>query len=204
MNEKKQSFGLMISDRKTGDEQLTSGGCATGHSLRHYWQWSASDILGNTARGCLAEFIVATALGIADSVRNEWAPYDLESADGIKVEVKSSAYIQSWYQEKHSTITFGIHPAQAWDPETNLLNEESVRHADVYVFCLLAHKDQATINPLNLDQWRFYVLSRRVLDEKLGNQKTIRLNSLLKLKPRETEYDGIRAAVEYCGQQFGV
>jgi hypothetical protein len=59
----------------------------------------------------LAEFIVATALGVADQLRNDWGPYDLLTPDGIKIEVKSPAYLQSWHQENFSTITFGIHPA---------------------------------------------------------------------------------------------
>ena len=33
-------------------------------------------------------------------------------------------------------------------------------NADVYVFALHAHKDQESIDPMNLDQWAFYVLSR--------------------------------------------
>ncbi len=190
------NLGLVATKRKTGTEPLTTGGKDAGFSLLQYWQWSASDVLGNTTRGCLAEYIVATALGVVDKVRDEWAPYDLKSRDGIKVEVKSAAYIQSWHQEKFSTIGFGIHPAQAWDPETGLLEEETFRRADVYVFCLLAHKDQATIDPLNLDQWRFFVLSRKILDDKLGNQKTLRLSSLLALGPRDVGYEGIKGAVE--------
>jgi hypothetical protein len=35
------------------------------------------------------------------------------------------------------------------------LSTEIKRHADVYVFALLAHTDKATVDPLSLDQWRF-------------------------------------------------
>jgi hypothetical protein len=188
----------MATKRKTGAERLTIAGRQTDFSLIHYWQWSASDVLGNTARGVLAEFIVATALGVADKIRNEWDPYDLLTPDGIKIEVKSAAYLQSWHQAKFSTITFGIHPAQAWDPKTNKLSGDSVRRSDVYIFYLLAHRDKATVDPLNLDQWRFFVLPRKVLDEKLPHQKKIGLNGLLALAPVEAAYDGIRAAVESC------
>jgi len=191
-------LGIKKTIRMTGDERLTTGGRVTDFSLLDYWQWSASDVLGNTARGCIAEFIVATALGVADQLRTEWDPFDLLTPGRIKVEVKSSAYLQSWHQEKYSKIIFGIHPAQQWDPETTLLSEDSKRRSDVYVFCLLAHKDKETVDPLNLDQWEFFVLSTKTLDEKLGNQRTIRLNSLLALNPEKTNYDGIRRAVEAC------
>ena len=60
-----------------------------------YWSWAYSDIVGNTTRGALAEFIVARAIGSEPAVRNDWAAYDLETPSGIKVEVKSSAYLQS-------------------------------------------------------------------------------------------------------------
>jgi hypothetical protein len=32
---------------------------------------------------------------------------------------------------------------------------DAKRQADVYVFALLAHEDRTTIDPLDLDQWKF-------------------------------------------------
>ena len=58
-----------------------------------YWSWAYSDIIGNTNRGALAEFIVARAIGSEAAVRNDWAAYDLETPSGIKVEVKSSTKV---------------------------------------------------------------------------------------------------------------
>jgi len=41
-------------------------------------------------------------------------------------------------------------------------------------------------DPLDLDQWVFFVLPTRVLDEKLGDQKTVGLSELeLLLRHRE-------------------
>ncbi len=45
--------------RKTGEEEFKENGVAIA-KLSEYWQWSASDLLGNTERGRLAEYIVAT------------------------------------------------------------------------------------------------------------------------------------------------
>ncbi|CAN1724174.1 protein of unknown function [Hyphomicrobium sp. 1Nfss2.1] len=111
-----------------------------------FWQWSASDLVSNTMRGVLAEYIVAPALGIDEGVRREWDAYDLVLGDGTKVEVKSAAYIQSWHQKKPSTIQFGVARKRAWDAETNVVAAEPCRSADVYIFALLAHTDRATIN----------------------------------------------------------
>ena len=56
-------------------------------------------------RGVLAEFIVARASGCEQEVANEWGSYDLETPVGIKVEVKSAAYVQAWHREEFTTIS---------------------------------------------------------------------------------------------------
>lgn len=64
-------------------------------TLLDFWRWSCSDLISNATRGILAEYIIAQALGVAKGIRKEWAPYDLLTPEGIRVEVKSAAYIQS-------------------------------------------------------------------------------------------------------------
>lgn len=177
--------------RKTGEETFVSKRELKKISLVEFWQWSTSDLLTNTTRGILAEYIVATDLGIDKTLQNDWESYDLTSKNGLKIEVKSSAYIQTWYQTKLSKITYNIRPSTKYNPKTKRFEGKPQRHSDYYIFCLLNHKNQETINPLNLDQWTFYILSTRILDEKLPNQKTITLSSLLKLNPIECEYGRI-------------
>ena len=169
--------------RKTGDEPFELNGSSLAMSLLSFWQWSSSDIVGNAMRGILAEYIVASSVGMNSDSRTEWDAFDVETPEGIKVEVKSGAYVQSWEQKKHSTIQFSIRPTQGWDSESNERTSEVRRRADVYVFCLLKHKDQSSINPLNLDQWVFYVLPTNILNQSVGPQKTITLNSLVSLNP---------------------
>jgi len=133
---------------KTGNEILSYNGINIEYSLLDFWRWSVSDILSNATRGRFAEFIIGTAIGInQNNLRDEWSAYDLKSNDNIKIEVKSAAYIQSWYQKKYSTISFSIKPARYWDSKTNIQNKDPKRHADVYVFCLLKHKEQITELP---------------------------------------------------------
>jgi hypothetical protein len=181
--------------RKSGDERFIVNGEPIDVTLSDFWRWGSSDLLGNTNRGFLAEFIVANALGIAaDDIANEWAPYDLEHK-GIKIEVKSGAYVQSWTQKEYSRIVFGIAPRHAWDPKTNKMTKISKRQSNVYVFCVLKHKDKDTIDPMNLDQWEFYILPTKVLDEKRPGQKTITLGSLKQLGPVKVGYGGIREAI---------
>ena len=67
-------------------------------TVLNFWQWSGSDLISNTARGLFAEYIVASDIGIVNGVNQSWLEYDLKSPEGIRIEVKTSAYIQDWYQ----------------------------------------------------------------------------------------------------------
>ncbi len=171
----------------------TESFCLNSHpkdiNLLSFWQWSSSDIVGNALRGVLAEYIVSCAVGENGGVRREWDAYDVETHTGLTIEVKSAAYIQSWDQNKLSNIQFSIRPTYGWDSQTNTTASVQARQADVYVFCILAHKDKSTINPLHLDQWEFYCISSKTLNQKLGSQKMIGLNSLLSLNPDKAAFN---------------
>ena len=113
----------------TGDSGLH------GVQVVDFWKWACSDLVANTTRGVLAEFIVGALLEAIDSPREEWASHDISTADGLRVEVKSSAYEQSWSQAKPSRISFSIAPAAVWNKATDAYEEGPPRRsADVYVF----------------------------------------------------------------------
>lgn len=167
---------------KTGSEVLTDNGAIIEYTLLDFWRWSVSDILSNATRGRFAEFIVGTAMNIDPmSSRGEWDAFDLITKDGIKIEVKSASYIQSWSQKKLSAISFSIKKAQYWDSEGSAQCGEPKRHADVYVFCHLKHTNQETIDPLKMEQWDFYVLPTFRLEGYARNQGSISINPIRKL-----------------------
>ncbi|MFN2502624.1 MAG: hypothetical protein ABR530_11560, partial [Pyrinomonadaceae bacterium] len=154
-----------------------------------------SDLLSNATRGRFAEFIVANALGLTlDAIRDEWGAYDLETPEGIKIEVKSAAYIQSWAQVRLSKISFLVPKTLAWSPETNRQEKESRRQADVYVFALLAREEQEGIDPLDLNQWHFYVLPTSVLNDRTRSQHSITLKTLQSLSGGAVSYTNLRSA----------
>jgi hypothetical protein len=182
--------------RKSGHERFADGAVELSFDLLSFWRWSASDLLSNATRGILAEHIVARALGVcAESVRDEWAPYDLTTTDGVKVEVKSAAFLQSWYQERLSRVSFVVPKTREWDASTNRLSEELARQAEVYVFALLAHQDKKTIDPMDVRQWCFYVLPTFVLDARARSQHSITLPTLGKLCDGTVAYHELSAAV---------
>ena len=178
-------------EKKTGQESFTFNGKSLPENTLSFWQWSSSELLGNALRGVLAEFIVASAIDVLEKPREEWNAYDLVTKQGLKIEIKSSSYLQSWRQDRLSNIIFGIKPTLVWE-DMNKRSQKPQRQADIYVFCVLSHKDKDTVNPLNLDQWDFYILGTEILNTKIPKQKTITLSSLLKLEPVKTKYDGLK------------
>lgn len=181
---------------KMGQEQLTYNQKPLGFSLLDFWRWSVWDILSNATRGRFAEFIVATATNIERTqLRDEWSAYDLETPDGIKIEIKSAAYVQSWFQRTLSKISFSIKAAHYWDNLTNKHSDIKKRHADIYVFCLLHHDNKQTIDPLNMNHWEFYVMATKELNDYTRSQHSITLKSLQRLT-QSVLYDKLNEATK--------
>ncbi|WP_226617767.1 hypothetical protein [Cytobacillus firmus] len=153
----------------------------TDKSIKDFWKWGFSDLLSNSLRGIFAEFLVGTALGCLNDSRKEWDSYDLIYR-GKKIEVKSAAYIQSWFTDKYSTINFNIGAKREYDFTKRRYSTTIKRNADVYVFCLLKEKDVENLDPLNICHWEFYIVLTKDLDEHFPEQKTISLASLNKLR----------------------
>lgn len=180
--------------RKSGQEEIIAAG--KNRKLLDFWSWAYSDLVSNTDRGSIAEYLVAIACDIEDNPRISWNAYDLLTKDGIKIEVKSSGYLQTWKQKDYSRPIFGIPKTLAWDYKNNVYEIDRKRQADVYVFALHAHKDKATINSLDTHQWEFYILSSRVLDEKVRNSKNISLKKILELGGRRCTFDEIFTTIK--------
>ena len=182
---------MMRPVRKTGEEAISGTDC----TLLDFWQWAYSSVMDNTERGIFAEWLVARALGADRGVRTEWDKYDICTAEGIRVEVKSSGYLQTWSQKHLSRIVFSIPKTHGWNGEEAVFDPESKRQSDIYVFCVHHHRMKDTVNPLDVTQWSFYVLPTRQLDRILGNQRTISLSGLLKLGAVQIDYAGLRHTV---------
>ena len=183
----------------TGDEHIMFDGMPTGYLLSDFWAWSSSDLLNNTLRGHFAEFIVSASLGLnLKRPQADWAPYDvyypMDKRSGIRIEVKSAAYLQAWEQQRPSRIQFSIRPTRAWSSEDGY-GADVLRQSDVYVFCVYTGQDRRTANPLNLDDWDFYVLSTLVLNARCRDQRTISLSALEELGPKKVNFDGIEQAI---------
>lgn len=123
-------FKAIKVEPKIGNEPFSFEGRNLNFTLTDFWSWSQSDLLNNTLRGLLAEYIVRQDLEIKKTTRTEWDAYDLETESGIKIEIKSSAYLQSWKQNNLSQISFDIAPTKGWNAETNEYSGETKRQSE--------------------------------------------------------------------------
>jgi hypothetical protein len=176
-----------------GDEPILG---STG-TVRDFWAWALSDLRGNTVRPMLAEFLVARALGAASRPRIEWDAFDVVTPGGIRVEVKSSAYVQAWAQARPSSIRFGGLNGRTWDVTAGYA-ESATYNADVYVFALVTAREHTSYDPLDLAQWTFWVLPRRVVEA--TGQRSMALSRVEELAVAPVSQDGLADAVRIAAE----
>jgi hypothetical protein len=116
-------------------------------------------------------------------------------ATAAKIEVKLSAYCQSWFQSKPSTIQFSIRKAVFWNPATGAYEGEATRSADVYVFCLHTEIDKVKANVLDVAAWSFFIVPTPKLNQEFGRAKSISLATVQRLAVA-CKFDRLRAAVD--------
>ena len=190
-----------IADMKEGHEEFFSQSSFPNIDVLAFWKWSSSNLLINTTRGVLAEFLVASSLNLTDDPRFVWSNYDLITQSKVKIEVKSASIYQAWKQEKLSPIKFTIAKKYEWDEETGEYSNEPIRSAHIYVFCVFLG-----IEPLNLDNWDFYILPTHYINEKYSDQKTVSLRSLEKEFPelRPLRFDELNSAINVVASNIPI
>ena len=205
MNRNRNNYTAVHLQPRKPKEPFIFDGEPAGFSLMDFWIWSGSDVLDNILRGQIAEYIVAQATGAeVPAIYSRWQSQDIMTSRGITIEVKSAAYFQSHHQDGPSKISFNIKKTRPWDNETNQREKTPRRSAQVYVFCLLANKDRSTIKPLDLSQWKFYILPTTVIDSSLGNQKSVGLSRLEELGAKIVNYDQIDDTILQVQCDYGL
>lgn len=163
------SVAVTLRRRLDGLEPLTGQGADhLDANVLDFWRWAFGDLCPNDLRGVFAEWLVAQLLGIPlEGGRDSWGAWDLETPDGVTIEVKSSAYVQVWHEsgQRSSKICWSGLSGQTWDAKTNVYSGERTHNADLYVFCVQNERDPRQWNALDLSQWHFYLLTRAQLTE---------------------------------------
>jgi hypothetical protein len=170
----------------------------TDATVLDFWRWALSDLRMNTIRPMVAEFLVKLAVGDRSPFRIEWSDHDVTSADGIRIEVKSSGYCQSWAQKSLSKIQFGRFAGRSWDPETGSYGVEQVVRADVFVFAVQTCLDPQRYDALSVEQWEFYVLPGSVFLE--NPQRAASLGLVQRLAGHPVSWGELHDAVKKVHQ----
>ena len=195
--------------QRTGDEHIRFDGMPIGHLLGDYWAWNSSDLLVNTERGSFSEFIVSAALDLdLSGTKVDWGPYDVSFPFRWMCEGKPRGSADRGQECRLPPVVGAGEAVQhclqyqagtGLGPRPRVLRELK-RQSDLYVFCHYTQTDRAKADPLVLDDWTFYILPTKRLDQCCGGQKTISLSSLLALGPVQVDFDGIKDAVIHCIQ----
>ena len=171
--------------------------------LVDYWRWSASGLMSNSQRGVLAEFLVATALGVHDTPREEWENVDLEAnlnGRRIRIEVKSSAERQSWKCTPSSFHEFDIRRTEdSWGEVAG-----TRRWADIYVFAILKNLlATSQLEALDARNWEFLVLPTTTLERKRPHGKTIRVGPLRRIGAVSCSHSKLAATIAQVAAMDG-
>lgn len=152
--------------RLQGDETLHGAGLELPSAeVLRFWRWAFGDLCHNNLRGVFAEWLVAQLLSIdLHETRDPWAAHDLVWGDCFTIEVKCCACLQSWHEagQSPSAIGWSVPRTKTWTPQGGYSDTPS-HNADLYVLCVQIEEDAARWDALDLDQWRFCVLSREQL-----------------------------------------
>ncbi|MEV4616909.1 hypothetical protein AB0K43_30590 [Kitasatospora sp. NPDC049258] len=159
-----------------------------------FWRYAMPDLRANTTRGLLAEFLVHRAVG-AVARNTEWESFDVLTPDGLRVEVKTSAYLQAWGQPRLSEIRFSRLRGRTWTPEQGGAAEQSY-NADVYVFALHTALTHADYDPLDIGRWRFHVAARALVEA--TGQASLGLAAVQRLCGGAVTYQELAARVAAC------
>ena len=178
-----------------GSDKFLFDNMETNMSMLDFWEFKFCNIFD--IQGDIAEFIVSKALGIDKAFNIDyWTLYDIDY-NGVRVEVKETSYYHPWNKNRPVSMarSFGITKANSSYDDKEHENRFE-RQNDVYVFCLVTGFTAEESYPLNLNNWEFYIVPTKNINEKCGNQKTISLQRLKQLGFVPKRYDEIKSTID--------
>lgn len=193
-----------------GNEPFTFETIPLAETVHDFWAWAMSRLLADGPRGDLAEFIVNTALGVDTTVaKRGWGECDI-IYDSVRIEIKCSSVLQAWDRPTESRPVFSISKTLNCDIKETQTGYEYIgrdgsppqRRSEIYVFCLYAHSDRKTANPLSLDQWKFFIVPTPLINEKCGDRRSINLTGIAKLGVTASRFNEIKPAIDSIISQY--
>ena len=180
----------------TGKEKFIFNNQPLEFEYSDFWKFHYSNVY--SAHGEIAEFVVARALGITEAQNTAyWTLWDITYRN-VKIEVKATAYYHLWNSNGNVSKqrTFGIAKANGSYDSDISGNNDFCRQNDIYVFCLNLGNTKEESNPLDLNNWEFYIIPTSVINEKCGNNKTISLGKIKSLGFSAKRYNEIKNEID--------
>ena len=189
----------------SGDEPFVFHGERNERTTKDFWAWAMSRLLMDGPRGDLAEYIVRMALGEdVKTPKRGWGECDVVCRDGRRIEVKCSSFLQEWERSKLSRPVFSI--AKTVNCDIGEVDgtyryigrdgRDPERHSDVYIFCLFACREREKTDPLNLEQWRFYLMKTDAINRLFGDQRSVSIQALEKAGADTCDFGGLKVALD--------
>ena len=179
-----------------GDEKFICNGNELDITVLDFWRFTYSD-LNSDPRDYLAEFLVSKALGIDTPYNKEaWTLFDILYGS-TRVEVKCTGYFQTWRTDNKVSQNryYSIKPAH--DKVKNTFERQN----DIYVFCLLLGNTREEANPLNLNNWEFYIVPTSVINKECQEANTIRLGRIKKMGYKALGFYDIKNEIDKIIQE---
>lgn len=165
-------------------------------NVEEYWAWAHSNLANNVERGLVAEYLVRHALELRDGPRDHWMRESDLNVEGHNIQVKCSAFMQSWEQSRDSKIQFRL--------KRDKLN------CDLFIFAVWwaqgGVRPDAPISIIDVGQWWFFLITGENLRTVLENRRNPGAKTVSVTLKRLLEWtDGDRSRfVTYCdlGQEI--
>jgi len=153
-------------------------------------------VIGNLYRPHYVERMIALALGEGfQLVSADWSGWDIESREGLRIEVKQSAAWQTWSNAtgaKPSSGTFDISARTGhWADGGATWVPHAGRQAHLYIFAWHQITGPDKVDHRDPSQWLFYVVPSADLP---AAQNTIR-QSVVARRWSERRFSELRSAV---------
>lgn len=169
------------------DDGLIDSDLKLDGKLLDFLSWAYSDLCDDVNKGIFAEWLVAKILDIKSPRRYLWANCDMETSSGVRIEVKASAYWQSWKAlnpdgslkdlsnviiQPDNKIRFGGLVAK--DTIDNSKQEFGSLKSDYYCFCFHTEKNYEVWNAMDISKWEFYLVAAKDIQTKSVSLKWLK------------------------------
>ena len=179
----------------TGNEKFIYNEQELDFGILDFWKYKYSNIWN--IQEYVAEFLIEKALGLEESQNTEsWTLYDINYRNK-RIEIKETSYYHPWNENGKisNQRVFGITMANSnYEDQEN--ENKFERQNDIYVFCLNTGKTKEEANPMDINNWEFYIVPTSTINELCGKNKTISLNKVKNIA-EQVNYFEIKNYIDY-------